>query len=266
MHDPEHALGQQLRDRPNANLRSTPSPMHRLIGDGGSPSGGCVGDGRQADRLRRDAFGQGTPEDDANPTIVTGSIPPNKSDLKISASIPRSARPSKFLDLFTGQNPPGHKRGLRAEPEVLRPCGDADELRRQRQRPHRRRRSARPATRHVRPLEGGTVPTISIDRTEAWGRRRTPAAAKRWLGTLGNTAADTAARPRPARPARRRSLRLSPGAPRTSARLLKSRSSDSFTAEIKDFIAPERVNITTAPLTTNARLGDTRQSDHDTAP
>src|SRR6266508_4667908 len=28
-----------------------------------------------------DAFGQGTSEDEANPTIVTGSIPPNKSDL-----------------------------------------------------------------------------------------------------------------------------------------------------------------------------------------
>src|SRR5919201_3141411 len=29
-----------------------------------------------------DAFGQGTSEDDVNPTIVKGSIPPNKSDLK----------------------------------------------------------------------------------------------------------------------------------------------------------------------------------------
>src|SRR5438552_9593408 len=34
---------------------------------------------------------------------------------------------------------------------------------------------------------------------------------------------------------------------------LKSRSSDSFTAELKDFVAPERVNITNCTtLTTNA--------------
>ena len=30
-----------------------------------------------------DSFGKGTAEDNPNPTIVTGSIPPNKSDLKV---------------------------------------------------------------------------------------------------------------------------------------------------------------------------------------
>ncbi len=52
-----------------------------------------------------DSFGQGTAENNPNPTIVSGSIPPNKSDLK-AFGIHTEA---EFLELFWSrvQNPSG---------------------------------------------------------------------------------------------------------------------------------------------------------------
>src|SRR5215218_4583123 len=52
-----------------------------------------------------DSFGQGTAEDNPNPTIVDGSIPPNKSDLKAFGVYTEDA----FLELFWSrvQNPSG---------------------------------------------------------------------------------------------------------------------------------------------------------------
>ena len=62
-----------------------------------------------------DSFGQGTAEDNPNPTIVSGSIPPNKSDLKAFAAYSETGEPTlanptgKFLELFWSrvQNPSG---------------------------------------------------------------------------------------------------------------------------------------------------------------
>src|SRR5439155_1983665 len=56
-----------------------------------------------------DSFGQGTSENDANPTIVSGSIPPNKSDLKSFAVHRETTTQGKFLQLFWSrvQNPSG---------------------------------------------------------------------------------------------------------------------------------------------------------------
>src|SRR5215216_5335732 len=52
-----------------------------------------------------DSFGQGTAEDNPNPTIVDGSIPPNKSDLKAFGVFTEA----KYLELFWSrvQNPSG---------------------------------------------------------------------------------------------------------------------------------------------------------------
>src|SRR6266516_5222999 len=47
-----------------------------------------------------DSFGQGTAENDANPTIVTGSIPPNKSDLKVFGVFTEIGASAKYLELF----------------------------------------------------------------------------------------------------------------------------------------------------------------------
>ena len=59
-----------------------------------SPSGGSD-----------ESFGQGTAEDNPNPTVVTGSIPPNKSDLKAFGVYTED----DFLELFWSrvQNPSG---------------------------------------------------------------------------------------------------------------------------------------------------------------
>src|SRR5919201_2842496 len=56
-----------------------------------------------------DSFGQGTSEDDANPTIVSGSIPPNKSDLKLFGAYTETTSTAKYLQLFWSrvQDPSG---------------------------------------------------------------------------------------------------------------------------------------------------------------
>src|SRR6266699_5974811 len=56
-----------------------------------------------------DSFGQGTQENDANPTIVDGSIPPNKSDLKTFGVYKETTASAKYLELFWSrvQNPSG---------------------------------------------------------------------------------------------------------------------------------------------------------------
>src|SRR6266704_5356216 len=56
-----------------------------------------------------DSFGKGTAENDANPTIVSGSIPPNKSDLKVFGAFTETTAAGKFLELFWSrvQNPSG---------------------------------------------------------------------------------------------------------------------------------------------------------------
>src|SRR5215203_6113057 len=55
------------------------------------------------------SFGQGTKEDTAVPTVVSGSIPPNKSDLKFFGVYQEGTSSAGFLDLFWSrvQDPTG---------------------------------------------------------------------------------------------------------------------------------------------------------------
>ena len=46
------------------------------------------------------SFGQGSQENDQNPTIIAGSIPPNKSDLKTFGLYSEVTTEGKFLELF----------------------------------------------------------------------------------------------------------------------------------------------------------------------
>ena len=91
------------------------------------------------------SFGQGSQENDINPTVVTGSIPPNKSDLKTFGLYAEGATAPQFLELFWSrvQNPSGTT-------EVLRFERDAHELLDQRR--HARSHGRRQAD-HVQPLE-----------------------------------------------------------------------------------------------------------------
>ena len=56
-----------------------------------------------------DSFGRGTAENDADPQIVSGSIPPNKSDLSTFGVFSEGGSGGKFLELFWArvQNPSG---------------------------------------------------------------------------------------------------------------------------------------------------------------
>jgi uncharacterized repeat protein (TIGR01451 family) len=218
-----------------------------------------------------DSFGQGSQENDANPTIVAGSIPPNKSDLKTFGIYAETTATSKFLELFWSrvQDPSGTtnmdfelnqkfcdpaatptncaNNGVGVTPETpLRTSGD------------------KLITYDL--SNGGTVPTVSI-RTwtgAAWGAATDITASGQALGsvnsstitavdsdglggqdpfTFGEAAISFAA------------LFPNPGQCGTLGSVyLKSRSSDSFQAELKDFVAPERVSISNCTtLTTTAQ-------------
>ena len=69
-----------------------------------------------------DSFGQGAKEDTAIPTVVNGSIPPNKSDLKFFGAYQEGNTNDGFLHLFLdpGAGPQRHhEHGLRVQPEEV---------------------------------------------------------------------------------------------------------------------------------------------------
>jgi hypothetical protein len=231
-----------------------------------------------------DAFGQGTAENDANPTIVTGSIPPNKSDLKVFGVFTETAGTAKFLELFwTRINSPQGTTNMDFElnqkfcDPTATPTNCANNG-----------SGVIPET-PVRTIgdklitydlsKGGTVPTISI-RTwtgTVWG----PATVISGPGgsALGSVNTSTIAAadsggigqldPITFGEAAINFTALFPpgaGCGAFGSAYLKSRSSDSFPAELKDFIAPERVAISncttmttsaTASVTIGSPISDT---------
>ena len=229
------------------------------------------------------SFGQGSQENDVNPTIVTGSIPPNKSDLKTFGLYAEGGTNPQFLELFWSriQNPSGT---TNMDFELNQKFCDP---------------SATPtncSTNGVTPVRtigdklitydlanGGTVPTISIrtwlglvwgpptDLTaaaEALGSVNTSAIAATDSGGLGSL--DSFTFGEAAIPISALFPNLGGIACGTlGSAFLKSRSSDSFQAEIKDFIAPVSVgvsNCATPTLTTTASGPvTTGQAIHDVA-
>src|SRR5215212_10255588 len=102
----------------NANLKvdgAAPCIDWLADGTGSALRSGVLTKNDKLSGATDDSFGQGTSEDDANPTIVDGSIPPNKSDLKafgVYSEVGEAtlANPSgKNLALFWSrvQNPSG---------------------------------------------------------------------------------------------------------------------------------------------------------------
>jgi len=219
-----------------------------------------------------DAFGQGTSEDEPNPTIVTGSIPPNKSDLKVFGVFSETGPGGKFLELFwTRINSPQGTTNMDFElnqkfcdPSAT-PTNCAD--------------NGKNVTTPETPVrttgdklitydlsKGGTVPTISI-RTwtgSAWGAATViSGAGGSALGAVntstiasGDTGGLGSQDPFTFGEAAISFSALFPSGGQCGtfgSAYLKSRSSDSFTSELKDFIAPEPVNISNCTtLTTNA--------------
>jgi hypothetical protein len=218
-----------------------------------------------------DSFGQGTKEDDANPTIVDGSIPPNKSDLKVFGVFTETTSAGKFLELFwTRINSPQGTVNMDFELNqkfcdlTATPTNCADNGRKFPAETPLRTAGDKLITYDLD--QGGTVPTISI-RTwsgSAWG---TPTVIS---GTGGlaigsiNTSLITALNAGGIGPldpltfgeaAINFSALFPPGGAcgAFGSAYLKSRSATSFNAELKDFIGPQRVNITNCTgLVTNA--------------
>jgi hypothetical protein len=223
-----------------------------------------------------DSFGQGTKEDDPNPTIVDGSIPPQKSDLLRFGVFTETSGSAKFLTLFwTRINSPNGTTNMDFElnqkfcDPAATPTNCANN-------------SHTPPETPLRTIgdklitydlaQGGTVPTISIRNWtgSAWGAAtvisgggnasalgavNTSTIAASDADSVGNPPSGTLDPFTFGEVAINFSAIFPPGGScgAFGSTYLKSRSSTSFTAEIKDFISPERVNITNCTgLTTTA--------------
>src|SRR3954451_18094285 len=213
-----------------------------------------------------DSFGQGSQEDDANPTIVAGSIPPNKSDLKTFGLYAEVTATGKYLELFWSrvQNPSGTTNmDFELNQKNCEPAAIPTNC----------------STNGVTPARtigdklitydlanGGTVPTISIRSWtgSAWGAPTDMTAAGEAVASVNTSAilpADgdgigaldaftfgeaaisfDAIFPNP----------QSCGA--LGAAYLKSRSSTSFNSEIKDFIAPAKISVSNCTALTTTAL------------
>jgi hypothetical protein len=212
-----------------------------------------------------DSFGQGTKEDTAVPTVTDGSIPNNKSDLKRFYVASESVGSNDFVYLAWErvQEPHGttnmdfeFNQSTTLSSNGVTPVRTAGDI----------------LVRYDL-SQGGTVPTITIQRWVTSGSPGTVCDASNSVpcwGTeqqLNSTVADGAINtvpvtdpidpnhpgqpnsgPLSARTFGEAAINLTaagvpPACPGFAGAYLKSRSSDSFTAEMKDFIAPVAVNI-----------------------
>jgi uncharacterized surface anchored protein len=195
-----------------------------------------------------ESFGQGTKEDTAVPTVVDGSIPPNKSDLKFFGLYQEGGSTSGFLNLYWSrvQEPQGttnmdfefnQKRAAAGQGNGVTPPRTAGDLL------------------IIYDLaQGGTRPVLSIREWtgSAWG----PATN---LSDSGDAAGSINTSPIPAaegdglgahsaRTFGEAQLDLSaifdPNVCESfGSAYLKSRSSDSFTAALKDFVPPQAITL-----------------------
>ncbi len=234
-------------------------------GDGGGSasidwaSGGAYIQGDLPSGSNDDAFGQGTKEDSAVPKVVTGSIPPNKSDLNSFGYVLESSDMGDFFHVFWSrvQDPQGttnmdfefnQSGDVDASGVPIRQAGDALVV--------------------YELSKGGTVPELFIfrwltdssdgpceatNKYPCWGQRTSLTDAGLATGSVNSSSMDGS------------SLGLGTVDPFTfgeasidltvffttaeecttfSSVYLKSRSSDSFSAAMKDFILPASSEIT----------------------
>jgi hypothetical protein len=228
-----------------------------------------------------ESFGEGTKEDTANPTIVDGSIPPNKSDLKAfglyseAGTVSATNPTGKFLELFWArvQDPSGttnmdfelnqkfcEEDGTNCAGNGVTPVRTGDG-------PGANNPLADDILITYDLSRGGTRASISIRRWDGskWGAP-TVIAQTEALGTINTSNISTSPIITPQTPTGSLSPRTFGEAAIPFSALfqgstcgsfgsayLKSRSSDSFTAALKDFVPPEQVSISNcAALTTNA--------------
>ena len=212
-----------------------------------------------------DSFGQGTKEDTAVPTIVDGSIPNNKSDLKSFGSFFEENANGKFLNLYwTRVQDPTGTTNMDFE------LNQSDELSANGVTPVR---TAGDALIQYDLTSGGTHPELFLslwvttgpgslceasNKTPCWGDRVNLTTAGLATGSINSTpilAADSdglgalSARTFGEAQVDFDAFTSGGGGGGTdpcvsfASAYLKSRSSDSFTAALKDFIAPNTLGI-----------------------
>ena len=204
-----------------------------------------------------ESFGQGTKEDTAVPSVVDGSIPPNKSDLKFFGVYQEGTSGSGFLNLYWSrvQDPSGttnmdfefNKRQCTPNQTPADPDCTSNGL---------------TPIRSVGDLliiydlsQGGTNPTLSLREWggSSWGPVVNLTSSNKATGSINTSpipAADAdGLGAHSARTFGEAQLALSAifdpnSCDSFGSAYLKSRSSDSFTAAVKDFVPPAAVNIT----------------------
>jgi Prealbumin-like fold domain len=209
-----------------------------------------------------ESFGQGTKEDTAVPTVVNGSIPPQKSDLKTFGVYLEENASGRFLNLFWHrvQEPNGttnmdfefNKSSVLSANGVtpVRTSGDVliqYDL---------SRGGVRPTlfvSRWIDGSEGGTAADCEQNNAlPCWDAKENLSLAGDATGSINNVAipaaesdglGDISARTFGEAQIDLDALGGGDGCQVFASAYLKSRSSDSFTSELKDFIPPESLDI-----------------------
>jgi hypothetical protein len=219
------------------------------------------------------SFGEGTKEDTATPTIVNGSIPPNKSDLKAFGLYPEDlAGTDGTLALFWSrvQDPSGTTNmDFELNQKFCNPAATPTNCSGNGVTPVRTGNGQGTAGADDILItydlsRGGTQATISVRywTGSAWGPANPIANQTGALGTINSSTIGTSP--------------IGSLDPRTfgeaavtfdalfgdnqcgsiGSAYLKSRSSDSFTAALKDFVPPEQVNISNCPAALTTETSD----------
>ena len=222
-----------------------------------------------------DSFGQGTAEDNPNPTIVDGSIPPQKSDLLRFGVHTESGDTTtgKFLELYWARiNQPNGTTNMDFELNKIfcegnsATCANNGTAKKPVYVTPKRSVGDKLITYDL--SQGGTNPTISIRNWDgsAWGSPTLISGATGLARGSVNTTQFTAA-PTTGIGARDpftfgeaainyNALFSGNTCGTFASAYLKSRSSDSFPAELKDFVSPEQVNITNCSSITTTLSSD----------
>lgn len=238
-----------------------------LVADDDAPSidWGSVSEGRKQDSASGsgdESFGQGTKEDTALPKVVSGGIPPNKSDLKFFGVYQEGSTSDGFLNLYWArvQDPSGttnmdfeinQKRcDLDADPTNCAPNGITP------------LRTAGDLLVIYDLAGGASNPTLSLREWSgsAWGTAGDLTSSGDATGSINNTAilataadglGDLSVRTFGEAQLDLSSIFTDPNQCEAFGSVyLKSRSSDAFTAAAKDFIPPQAIDISNCVAST----------------
>ena len=205
-----------------------------------------------------ESFGQGAKEDTAVPSVVDGSIPPNKSDLKFFGLYQEGSTATGFLNLFWSR--------------VQDPSGTTNmdfELNQRQCTPGQTPADADCSGNGLTPIrttgdlliiydlsQGGTHPTLSIRSWtgSAWGPATDLTSSGNATGSINSSAIPAADSDglgaQDARTFGEAQVSIAALFPNPNqcnsfgSAYLKSRSSDAFNAALKDFVPPAAINIT----------------------